>query len=149
MTAVTLAGAEADPRRWLKALASQETLLAVAVIGLAIAVGLYNPRFLAVRNLSDVLLGNAYIAVAAVGMSMVIISGNIDISVGALIGVLATVSGTLAVNGAPIIVTWLAPLVIGVAVMAAQGAIIAYLRIPAIVVPLGILSILKCGLISV
>jgi rhamnose transport system permease protein len=80
---------------------------------------------------------------------MVIISGNIDISVGALIGVLATISGSLAVAGAPIIVTWLAPLVIGVAVMAAQGAIIAYLRIPAIVVTLGMLSILKGGLISV
>jgi ribose/xylose/arabinose/galactoside ABC-type transport system permease subunit len=149
MTAATLTRAEADPRRLLKALASQEALLAIAVIGLAIAVGLYNPRFLATRNLSDMLLGNAYIAVAAVGMSMVIISGNIDISVGSLIGVLATVSGTLAVDGAPIIVTWLAPLVVGVLVMAFQGAVIAYLRIPAIVVTLGMLSILKGGLISV
>jgi ribose/xylose/arabinose/galactoside ABC-type transport system permease subunit len=149
MTAATYARVEVDPRRWLSALASQEALLAIAVIGLAIAVGLDNPRFLATRNLSDVLLGNAYIAVAAVGMSMVIVSGNIDISVGALIGVLATVSGTLAVNGAPIIVTWLAPLVVGVLVMALQGVIIAYLRIPAIVVTLGMLSILKGGLISV
>ena len=149
MTAATYARTEADPRRWLSALASQEALLAIAVIGLAIVVGLDNPRFLATRNLSDVLLGNAYIAVAAVGMSMVIVSGNIDISVGALIGVLATISGTLAVDGAPIIVTWLAPLVVGVAVMALQGAVVAYLRIPAIVVTLGMLSILKGGLISV
>jgi ribose transport system permease protein/rhamnose transport system permease protein len=149
MTAVPLAGAETDPRRRLKVLASQEALLAIAVVGLAIAVGLYNPRFLAARNLSDVLLGNAYIAVAAVGMSMVIVSGNIDISVGALIGVLATISGTLAVNGAPIVVAWLAALVAGILVMALQGVIIAYLRIPAIVVTLGMLSILKGGLISV
>jgi ribose transport system permease protein/rhamnose transport system permease protein len=148
MSTVALTEAQADPRRFLKALASQEALLAIAVIGLAIAVGLYNPRFLATRNLSDVLLGNAYIAVAAVGMSMVIVSGNIDISVGSLIGVLATLSGTLAVNGAPIIVTWLAPLVVGILVMAFQGAIIAYLKIPAIVVTLGMLSILKGGLIS-
>lgn len=149
MTAATLTRAGVDPRRLLKALASQEALLAIAVIGLAIAVGFYNPRFLATRNLSDVLLGNAYIAVAAVGMSMVIISGNIDISVGSLIGVLATVSGTLAVDGAPIIVTWVAPLIVGILVMALQGAIVAYLRIPAIVVTLGMLSILKGGLISV
>jgi ribose transport system permease protein/rhamnose transport system permease protein len=149
MTAATYARTEADPRRLLGALASQEALLAIAVIGLAIVVGIDNPRFLAMRNLSDVLLGNAYIAVAAVGMSMVIVSGNIDISVGALIGVLATVSGTLAVDGAPIIVTWLAPLVVGMLVMALQGAVIAYLRIPAIVVTLGMLSILKGGLISV
>jgi ribose transport system permease protein/rhamnose transport system permease protein len=149
MTVMSVSRSEADPRRLLKALASQEALLAIAVIVLAIAVGLYNPRFLTVRNLSDVLLGNAYIAVAAIGMSMVIISGNIDISVGSLIGVLATLSGTLAVNGAPIIATWLAPLVAGIVIMALQGAIIAYLRIPAIVVTLGMLSILKGGLISV
>ncbi len=149
MTAATYARAEADPRRLLKALASQEALLAIAVIGLAVLVGLDNPRFLATRNLSDVLLGNAYIAVAAVGMSMVIVSGNIDISVGSLIGVLATLSGTLAVDGAPIAITWLAPLVGGVLVMGLQGVVIAYLRIPAIVVTLGMLSILKGGLISV
>ncbi len=130
-------------------LATQEALLAVAILALAIVVGFINPRFLATRNLSDILLGNAYIAVAAIGMSMVIISGNIDISVGALIGVLATLSGSLAVAGAPVLVTWLAPLVLGVVVMAAQGAIVAYLRIPAIVVTLGMLSILKGGLISV
>jgi ABC-type xylose transport system permease subunit len=77
----------------LRLFASQEALLAFAIIGIAIVVGLYNPRFLATRNLTDIVLGNAYIAVAAVGMSMVIISGNIDISVGSLIGVLATISG--------------------------------------------------------
>ena len=133
----------------LRRFASQEALLAVAVIGLAVVVGLINPRFLAYRNVADILLGNAYIAVAAIGMSMVIVSGNIDISVGALIGVLATLSGSLAVAGAPILVAWLTPLVLGIAIMAAQGAVVAYLRIPAIVVTLGMMSILKGGLISV
>jgi len=87
--------------------------------------------------------------VAAIGMSMVIVSGNIDISVGSLIGVLATISGSLAVAGVPIILVWLTPLMVGILVMMLQGAVIAYLRIPAIVVTLGMLSILKGGLISV
>jgi ribose transport system permease protein/rhamnose transport system permease protein len=149
MTAVAIVrsrGAEGGARA---ALASQEALLAFAIIGLAIVVGLDNSRFLAARNLADILLGNAYIAVAAIGMSMVIVSGNIDISVGALIGVLATISGSLAVAGAPIFITWVAPLVVGVLVMTLQGFVIAYLKIPAIVVTLGMLSILKGGLISV
>jgi ribose transport system permease protein/rhamnose transport system permease protein len=47
------------------------------------------------------------------------------------------------------VLAWLAALVAGILVMALQGAIIAYLRIPAIVVTLGMLSILKGGLISV
>jgi rhamnose transport system permease protein len=149
VSATAIVGAGSAHSGVLRRVAGQEALLAVAVVGLAVVVGLINPRFLAARNLSDILLGNAYIAVAAVGMSMVIISGNIDISVGALIGVLATVGGSLAVAGAPILLAWLAPLIIGVAVMAAQGAVVAYLRIPAIVVTLGMLSILKGGLISV
>ena len=83
---------------------------------------------------SAIFAGNAYIAVAAIGMSMVIISGHIDVSVGSLIGVLATISGTLAVHGYPIIVAWLAPLILGMAINAFVGVLIAYARIPSIVV---------------
>ena len=149
MSAATISPARAGEGGLLRAFASQEGLLAFAIIAVAILVGFDNARFLALRNLSDIVLGNAYIAVAAVGMSMVIVSGNIDISVGALIGVLATISGSLAVAGAPLAVVWAAPLVVGVLVMMLQGAVIAYLKIPAIVVTLGMLSILKGGLISV
>ena len=45
---------------------------------LALVVGFINPRFLATRNLSDLLLGNAYIAIAAVGMSMVLLTGTLN-----------------------------------------------------------------------
>src|SRR5918997_5918417 len=92
---------------------SQELVLLLAIVALFVVVGAINPRFIAERNLQSIFLGNAYIAVAAIGMSMVIISGNIDISVGSLIGVLATISGTLAVSGYPIVVSWLVPLVAG------------------------------------
>jgi ribose/xylose/arabinose/galactoside ABC-type transport system permease subunit len=128
---------------------SQEMVLLLSIVALLVVVGAINPRYLAERNLQSMFLGNAYIAVAAIGMSMVIISGNIDISVGSLIGVLATLSGTLAVSGYPIIVCWLAPLVVGALATGLMGFLVAYLRIPSIVVTLGMLSILKGGLISV
>jgi ribose/xylose/arabinose/galactoside ABC-type transport system permease subunit len=127
---------------------SQEAVLLGVILLLFVVVGGVNPRFLAERNVESILLGNAYIAVAAIGMSMVIVSGNIDISVGSLIGVLATVSGSLAVAGAPIVVSWLVPIGISVLVMLVIGFMVAYLRIPSIVVTLGMLSILKGGLIS-
>jgi ribose/xylose/arabinose/galactoside ABC-type transport system permease subunit len=127
---------------------SQEAVLLGVIVLLFLVVGGINPRFLAERNLESILLGNAYVAVAAIGMSMVIVSGNIDISVGSLIGVLATVSGSLAVAGAPIVVSWLVPIGISVLVMLVIGFMVAYLRIPSIVVTLGMLSILKGGLIS-
>jgi len=136
------------PRAFRLPRLSQELVLVLALLALFAAVGAYNPRFLAERNLSSIVLGNAYIAVAAIGMSMVIISGNIDISVGSLIGVLATVSGTLAVEGVPILLSWVIPVLLSILFTTLMGAMVAYLRIPSIVVSLGFLSILKGGLIS-
>lgn len=140
----------AGRRSGLRRLAgSQEGVLLLAITALLVVVGAVNPRFVAERNLETILLGNAYIAVAAIGMSMVIISGNIDISVGSLIGVLATLSGSLAVAGAPIVLSWAVPVLLSIAVTTAMGAVVAYLRIPSIVLTLGMMSALQGGLISV
>ena len=108
-------------------------------------------------NVTDLFSANAYIAVAAIGMSMVIITGNIDISVGAAIGVLVTLSGSLAVAladaGLPLplvnVLAWTAPILGGMLIAAINGFFVAYLGIPAIVVTLGMFSILKGGLILV
>src|SRR4051812_46487854 len=90
-----------------------EVVILAALGVLFVGVGLYNPRFISTNNLTSMFVGNAYIAIAAIGMSMVIISGNIDVSVGSLIGVLGTISGTMAVNGYPIFLCWLVPILIG------------------------------------
>jgi ribose/xylose/arabinose/galactoside ABC-type transport system permease subunit len=124
-------------------LSNQESAIVVALVVLLLVVGIGNPRFLATRNILDVLQGNAYIAVAAIGMSMVIITGNIDISVGALIGLLAVVSGRIVTAGMPVYVAWVAPLFIGAAIGAVIGWLVAYAKVPSIVVSLGMLSILK------
>ena len=141
----------APPMAPLKRIAAygQEFILLGAIIVLCIVVGIVNPRFLGANNITNIFAGNAYIAVAAIGMSLVIMSGHIDVAVGSLIGVLATISGALAVNGYPIWLAWLAPVLIGMIVNAGVGSLVAYLRIPSIVVTLGMLSILKGGLISV
>jgi ribose/xylose/arabinose/galactoside ABC-type transport system permease subunit len=126
----------------------QEIVVLGALVVLFVVVGAVNPRFLSNTNLTSIFSGNAYIAVAAIGMSLVIITGHIDVSVGSLIGVLATIAGTLAVSGYPVWIAWVVPVVVGVVINTAVGACIAYLRIPSIVMTLGMLSILKGGLIS-
>jgi ribose/xylose/arabinose/galactoside ABC-type transport system permease subunit len=127
----------------------QELVIACAILVLFAVVSAINPRFLGANNLNTIISGNAYIAVAAIGMAMIIITGHIDVSVGALIGVLATICGTLAVWGYPVWLCWLAPVVIGMLVNGVVGVLVAYGRIPSIVVTLGMLSILRGGLISV
>lgn len=126
-----------------------EFILLGALAVLFIVVGAINPMFLSSANVTNIFAGNAYIAIAAIGMSLIIICGHIDVSVGALIGVLAMVSGSLAVNGYSPLLAWLIPIAIGVSISACVGALVAYARIPSIVVTLGMLSILKGGLITV
>ena len=128
---------------------SQEGILLVVIIVLMVGVGTAYPRFRAPNNLSDIFQSNAYLAVAAVGMSILIISGNIDISIGSLVGVLAILAGTMVTNGFPVWLCWLVPILVAMIVGAVNGFFVAYLRIPSIVVTLGMLSILKGSLIIV
>lgn len=141
-----------------KALGSQESLLLVALALLIAYVGNENGQFWSTRNMANVFAGNAYIAIAALGMTMVIVLGHIDISVGSLMVTLSMLSGSLVVwDGYPswlsqngiIALSWLLPLVVGALIGAVIGFLVSYLRIPAIVVTLGFASILKGVLIMV
>ncbi len=125
-----------------------------AVVGFAIAVliligSLSNAQFLTPGNLSDIAVNAAYISVAAVGMTLVIVSGNIDISVGSILGVCATIAGELARSGQPVVVAFAVAILVGGLLGAVNGLLVAYANIPAIVVTLGMLSILRGGLILV
>jgi len=135
---------------------NQEMILLIALVLLIGYVGSDNSRFLQTRNMVNLFSGNAYIAIAALGMTMVIISGNIDISVGALIVVLSILSGRLSIyehypswisTNTAIWLSWIVPVLIGGLLGALIGFCITYLRIPAIVVTLGFASILKGFLI--
>jgi ribose/xylose/arabinose/galactoside ABC-type transport system permease subunit len=126
----------------------QEIIVLLGIVFLFLLVGSINSRFMSDTNLNSIFSGNAYVAIAAIGMSMLIVSGHIDVSVGSMIGVIATIAGTLAVSGYPPWIAWIVPVLFAVAVNAVVGAFVAYLRIPSIVVTLGMLSILKGGLIS-
>lgn len=126
----------------------QEIVIFAALLALFALVGVINPRFLGANNLVSIFAGNSYVAVAAIGMAVVIITGHIDVSVGALIGVLATVAGTLVTRGWPVWVSWAVPVLLGALVDGAVGLLVAYARLPSIVVTLGMLSILRGGLIT-
>jgi ribose/xylose/arabinose/galactoside ABC-type transport system permease subunit len=140
-------GSRSGPQRFLSGY-GQELIVTLAIVVLFVGVGTFNPRFLADNNINSIIAGNAYIAVAAIGMSMIIIAGHIDVSVGSLIGVIATIAGTMAVSGFPIWMAWLVPIAISMVINAGVGTLVAYTKIPSIVVTLGMLSILKGGLIS-
>jgi D-xylose transport system permease protein len=94
--------------------------------------------FLTSRNLSNLTTQMAVTAILAVGMLMVIVSGNIDLSVGSVLGFaggLAAYSMTTLENSLPVSI--LLAIVVGVVIGLFHGALTAYLNIPAFIVTLG------------
>ena len=134
-------------RSWLTVLNQQESVLVLAFVLVIVGVTAINQGFIAPTNLVDILYNSSYIGVAAIGMTMVIICGHIDISVGAALGLCATVAGKLAVAGVPLGIVFAATIVTGGVIGLVNGLLVAYCRIPAIVTTLGMASILKGGLI--
>jgi rhamnose transport system permease protein len=78
---------------------------------------------------------------------MIILCGHIDISIGAALGLCATVAGKLAVAGVPLWIVFTATILSGGVIGLVNGLLVANCRIPAIVATLGMASILKGGLI--
>ena len=85
---------------------------AVAALGLVLAV--LSPGFFARDNLIDLFLANMPVLIIALGMTLVILTGHIDISVGSLFAVCAVSSGVLAKAGLPMPMVVLATCAIGV-----------------------------------
>ena len=96
--------------------------------------------FLAARNFSNLMRQTAVTGVLAVGMLMVIITGQIDLSVGSVVGLaggIAAAAGSQAWLGWGLIPSLAAGIAVGLLIGAAQGALVAYANIPAFIVTLG------------
>jgi rhamnose transport system permease protein len=104
------------------------------------------PSFFAPDNLRDVVISNAMVQIIAVGMTMVILTGQVDVAVGATAGVCAVLSATLAREGVPPVAAALVSTLAGGAIGLTSGVLVAWLRLPSIVVTLALLVILRDGL---
>jgi D-xylose transport system permease protein len=91
--------------------------------------------FLGARNLSNLLKQSAVTGVLAVGMLMVIVAGQIDLSVGSVVGLAGGVAAMT--QGWGVLPSLLMAIFIGLAIGALHGALVAYVNIPAFIVTLG------------
>lgn len=94
--------------------------------------------FLEPRNFSNLMRQTAVTGILAVGMLMVIVAGQIDLSVGSLVGLAGGIAAIMqGWYGWSLVPSLTAGIAIALAVGAAQGALVAYLNIPAFIVTLG------------
>ncbi|MGM7698093.1 ABC transporter permease [Microbacterium sp. A84] len=115
-------------------------LIALALV--VIAATVKNPNFLfSADGWRDLLLTPSILVLVAVGQAIVIITRNVDLSVGSVMGLTAYLTGRLFIDipGIPIILVVLAAVVFGGLLGLANGALVAFAKVPAMVITLGTL----------
>jgi rhamnose transport system permease protein len=117
----------------------RELAAAVAYLLLLILVGVSAPSFFSAANLRDLAVNNAPTLLIAIGMTLVILVGEIDISVGSQFAVCSVVAGELAKAGVPVGLLLPCLILIGAMMGAINGLLVGWLRLPSIIVTLAML----------
>jgi rhamnose transport system permease protein len=118
------------------------------VLALVIVVGattIDNHRFLSLTNVQQILSGAAIIALLAIGETIVVITRNVDLSIGSVLGISAYATGVLYVHHphVSLVVVFLLAIGIGVACGVVNGLVVTVARVPSLVVTLGTLYIIR------
>ena len=121
----------------------REISIAVAYALLLGTLAVFAPRFYQGDKFLNILVASAPVLVAAVGMTMVILSRNIDISIGSQLSICGVVAGLLAKTGMPLPLVALMTMAAGSMIGAFNGLFIAVLGLPSIVVTLATMVILR------
>jgi rhamnose transport system permease protein len=111
----------------------------LAFVLLLAVVAFLAPTFFSATNLRDLALNNAPVLLIAIGMTMVILVGEIDISIGSQFAVCSVAAGLLAKTAMPMPLVLLSVLVIGLGLGALNGFLVGHLKLPSIIVTLAML----------
>jgi rhamnose transport system permease protein len=124
----------------------REISLLIVIIALGLVLATMTPGYFARENLSDLFLGNMPVLIVAIGTTLVILTGNIDISVGSVFAICGIVAGVAAKASGSVAVAALASAATGAVLGALNGSLVAYLRMPSIVVTLATMVALRDAL---
>lgn len=136
----TIQNAAVPPSKLLGSFSVRDAGTLIGLIAIVVIFGLLAPDFLSQRNLLNILQQSSINACLALGMTLVIISGGIDLSVGPTAAIAAVISATLLVAGVPVPLAILAGLGIGVICGLVNGVLVAYAGLQPFIVTLGTLS---------
>jgi rhamnose transport system permease protein len=123
----------------------RELGIVLALLIVVAAATIDNHRFLSVTNVQQILSGAAIIALLAIGETIVVITRNVDLSIGSILGLSAYATGVLYVHHphVSLVVVFLLAIGIGVACGVVNGLVVTVARVPSLVVTLGTLYIIR------
>ncbi len=129
---------------WLSSLLGSQTFwVFIAVIVASIALSFATDSFATSKNLYNITRNVTFVAIIALGMTLVIITGGIDLSVGSVLCLCSMVLAVVMNAGYSIEVGIAASLITALVVGAFNGILIAYVGLPSFVVTLGMLSVAR------
>ena len=133
-----------------KFIRSREFSVLVLLVILILLVSLQAPRFVSLENIRSISQDLALVLILAVGETVVILGRNFDLSIGATAGLSAMTAGMLFkhVPGISSFLVFAIAIVVGVVIGLLNGVLITFLRVPSIVLTLGMLYVLS-GMIYV
>jgi rhamnose transport system permease protein len=120
-----------------------ETGLAVVVILILVIGSAASPDFLTGNNLFNLGLSNGEIAIMTLPMTLIIISGEIDLSVASMLGMASALLGYLWSKGWPMPAIFVFVAVVGIAAGAVNGLLVTRLRLPSLAVTIGTLALYR------
>jgi rhamnose transport system permease protein len=128
----------------------KELTLVLLIVVTLVAFWMLVDNYLSARFVNRVTVGVSVTAVMAAGQSLVILTRNIDLSIGSIAGVSAYVTGDILADhaGTNVVVAIVIAVSIGALLGLVNGVVVAYGRIPSIIVTLGTLAIYRTWLIS-
>jgi rhamnose transport system permease protein len=132
-------------KNWLKS-HSRETAVAIVIVLLMLVLAVLAPGYFSRENLADLFIANMSVMIVALGMTLIILTGQIDISVGSVFAIASIVTGISAKWGLPGVLCGFTACLAGAACGALNGALVGYLQIPSIVVTLATMVALRDGL---
>jgi rhamnose transport system permease protein len=109
-------------------------------------VAVFAPTFYSAANLRDMALNNAAVLIVATGVTLVILIGQIDISVGAQFAVCSMIAGWLAKSGIPMPLLPVVLIIVGAAMGTVNGILVGMVGLPSIIVTLAMLVVWRDGL---
>lgn len=115
----------------------------LVLVALIIFFSFASKAFLTPSNIFNILRQVAVVGTAAVGMTFVMLTGGIDLSVGSIIGVTGIFTAMLMVWGVPPLFAVILALILGVIIGLLNAAIINELKVPPLIVTLGMMTALR------
>ncbi len=105
----------------------------IMLVLLGFVFALNSPYFLTARNFVNILMQVSAMSILAIGLTFVVIGGNLDLSGGSVIALVSVACGMLCVRGLPVPLVFLAGILLGILIGLFNGVCVAKLKMPAFI----------------